>query len=164
MLFLIDGYNVTKADPATRALELEDQRQALERRLGARAGVLLGSGRVVVVFDGGGLHGSSRGGGVPEVVFSRSGEKADDVIVRLAAAESGAVTVVTDDADIGARVRAHRDGRVTRMLPRSSVFEGAARRTGAAGRRVPVAGMGTPPGGNAITKELKDLWLKDDEE
>ena len=164
MFYLVDGYNVTKADAATREMDLEDQRQALVRRLGARAGVLLGSGRVVVVFDGGGVHGIARAGGVPEVVFSRSGEKADDVIVRLAAVEPGAVTLVTDDADIERRVRAQRGGRATTRLPRSSLFDGAAGRARGTGRRAPVSGLGVPPGGNAITKELKDLWLTDDEE
>ena len=164
MLYLVDGYNVTKADPATRGSSLEEQRLALVRRLGARSGVLLGVGRVVVVFDGDGTHANSRSGGTPEVVFSRSGEKADDVIVRLAAAESGAVTVVTDDAEIEQRVRVHRAGLPTRRLPRSAAFDAARGSARNRGGRAGLAGLGTPPGGNAITRELKDLWLTDDEE
>jgi predicted RNA-binding protein with PIN domain len=164
VLYLVDGYNVTKADPATRDLELEEQRQELVRRLGARSTVLFGRGRVVIVFDGASVHGMPKAGGGPEVVFSRSGEQADDVIVRLAAAESGAVTLVTDDLEIEQRVRSYRGARATARLPRSSAFDAAKRRARGSGDRIPVGGLGTPPGGNAITKELKDLWLKDDEE
>jgi len=164
MLYLVDGYNVTKADPATRDLSLQDQRESLVRRMGARAGVLLGSGRVVIVFDGGGVHGLARAGGTVEVAFSRAGEKADDVIVRRAAAEVGGVTLVTDDLEIEQRARTHRGGRVTRRMTRSSVFEGASMRARGSTRRGARSGMGVPPGGNAITKELKDLWLTDGEE
>ena len=35
-------------------------------------------------------------------------EKADDVIVRVAGAEQGPVTIVSDDRDVADRVRAHR--------------------------------------------------------
>ena len=164
MLYLVDGYNVTKADPATRDLELDEQRQELVRRLGARSSVLFGPGRVVIVFDGGGLHGSSGEGGVHDVVFSRSGEKADDVIVRLATAEPGAVTIVTDDVEIEERVRVHRGGRPTARLARATAFDAAEGRARRGGGRTALGGLGVPPGGNAITKELKDLWLKDDEE
>jgi predicted RNA-binding protein with PIN domain len=164
MLYLVDGYNVTKADPATRGLSLEDQRLALVRRLGSRAGVLLGHGRVVVVFDGVGVHGVSARGGTPEVLFSSAGEKADDVIVRLATAERAGVTLVTDDVEIEERVRAHRGGRATKRLPRTAAFDDA---VGASRRRrggASLGGLGVPPGGNAITKELKDLWLTNDGE
>ena len=49
---LVDGYNVTKADPATREGTLEDQRTALVGRLRARRASLLDSGDATVVFDG----------------------------------------------------------------------------------------------------------------
>ena len=42
---LIDGYNVTKGDPATRECSLEEQRTSLMRRLRARRDTLLGAGR-----------------------------------------------------------------------------------------------------------------------
>jgi predicted RNA-binding protein with PIN domain len=164
VLYLVDGYNVTKGDPATRALSLEDQRTSLVRRLGASAGTLLGSGKVVVIFDGGGFPGSPQPGGPVKVVFSRTDENADDVIVRLATAERGAVTIVTDDLGIERRVRTHRGAALTRRLARSALYEAATaakvRRSG----RVPLGSLGMPPGGNAITRELKELWLTDDEE
>ena len=52
MLFLVDGYNVTKGDPATCSLSLEAQRDELVARLRSRGEQLLGRGSIVVVFDG----------------------------------------------------------------------------------------------------------------
>jgi YacP-like NYN domain len=167
VLYLVDGYNVTKADPATRGLDLEDQRTELVRRLGARSRTLLGSGRVIVVFDGGGVYVSGRPAGPVEVAYSRSGEKADDVIVRLSAAEEGGVTIVTDDRGLTDRVRAARGSRETRVLTRSTVFDRARGQAdpGGRGRRGSgTGGLGVPAGGKAITKELRDLWLTDGEE
>ena len=164
MLYLVDGYNVTKADPATRGLPMERQRDELVRRLRARGETLLGRGRIVVVFDGADLYGLPDPGGAVQVVFSRTGEKADDVIVRLAAQEAGAVALVGDDREIGERGRRLRGVRETSTLPRSAVFDGAAGRVKRARPGGAPPGMGVPPGGNAITKELKDLWLTDDEE
>ena len=40
MRWYIDGYNVTKSDPATRGLSLEDQRAALEARCRIKAHAL----------------------------------------------------------------------------------------------------------------------------
>ena len=71
MLFLVDGYNVTHRDPATAGLSLEQQRDALAARLRVRGRDLLGSGRIVVVFDGAGGPGLSTGGSVPvELVYA----------------------------------------------------------------------------------------------
>jgi len=49
MRFLVDGYNVTLSDPATKDLTLEEQREALVARLAARRRDLLGDGEVTVV-------------------------------------------------------------------------------------------------------------------
>ena len=57
MRFLVDGYNVTKQDPATAELGLAEQREALVARLAVRGRDLLGTGEIVVVFDG--VHGGS---------------------------------------------------------------------------------------------------------
>ncbi len=73
MRYVVDGYNVTKRDPATARLSLEGQREALVARLAARGEGLLGSGPKTVVFDGvpdAGV-GTFRRGSV-EVRFSRS--------------------------------------------------------------------------------------------
>jgi predicted RNA-binding protein with PIN domain len=98
MLFLVDGYNVTRADDATRRLLPDDQRLALMRRLAARGRGLLGTGRIVVVWDKGLRAGEESLPGV-EAIFSL-GEIADDVIVRMAEREPGPVTIVTADREL----------------------------------------------------------------
>jgi hypothetical protein len=157
MLFLIDGYNVTRADDATRRLLPDDQRLALMRRLAARGRGLLGGGRVVAVWDKGFNAGDEDLVGV-EAVFSLD-EIADDVIVRMAEAEAGPVTIVTADRELKARVR-ERKGRSTVTLPVSTLFESApqthAKRRPA--RRDPHGGL--PAGHAEITKELEQLWLE----
>lgn len=156
MLFLVDGYNVTRADDATRHLLPNDQRLALMRRLAARGRGLLGSGRIVVVWDKGHRAGDESIGGV-EAVFS-SDETADDVIVRMAEAEPGPVVLVTADRELKSRVRERR-GRSTEALPCSTLFESA--EPTKAKRRAPQreAHGGLPAGHDAITKELTDMWL-----
>jgi len=161
MLFLVDGYNVTRADPATRRLLPDDQRLALMRRLAARGRGLLGPGRIVVVWDKGFRAGDESIGGV-EAVFSGA-ETADDVIVRAAEAEPGPVVLVTADRELKSRVRERR-GRSTEALPCSTLFESAG--PARAERRAPQreAHGGLPAGHDAITKELTDIWLGDGDE
>jgi len=158
MLYLVDGYNVTRADEATRRLLPDDQRLALMRRLAARGRGLLGPGRVVVVWDKGRNAGDETIGGV-EAVFSHD-EIADDVIVRMAEAESGPVTIVTADRELKSRVR-ERKGRSTTMLPVSTLFENAEQTK--ARRRSPGrhAHGGLPAGHEKITSELKEIWLQE---
>jgi predicted RNA-binding protein with PIN domain len=101
MLFLVDGYNVTRRDPATAELSLQDQRESLVARLRVRGRELLGSGRVVIVFDGEGGAGLSTGGEVPvEVVYAHQ-RSADDEIVRIASRSKGPVVVVSSDRALG---------------------------------------------------------------
>jgi predicted RNA-binding protein with PIN domain len=160
MLFLVDGYNVTRADDATRRLLPDDQRLALMRRLAARGRGLLGPGRIVVVWDKGLRAGEESLPGV-EAVFSL-GETADDVIVRMAEAAEGAVTIVTADRELKSRVR-ERKGRSTATLPTSTLFEDA--RQTRAKRRSMTSGpeSGLPEGHADITKELADVWLPKEE-
>lgn len=154
MRFLVDGYNVTKRDPATARLTLEQQREALLARLATRGPDLLGAGPITVVFDGlpdAGVARSRRG--PIEVRFSRL-ESADDMIVRLA--EGGDATVVTSDTGLAIRVGAHR----ARVLGADVCFEGrGARRTS----RYPASTAGLPSGANKVTEELKKLWLEGDD-
>lgn len=156
MLFLVDGYNVTRADDATRRLLPDDQRLALMRRLAVRGRGLLGTGRIVVVWDKGHRAGDEDIGDVT-AVFSLH-EIADDVIVRMAEAESGPVTIVTADRELKSRVR-ERKGRSTVMLPCETLFESAEQ--GHAKRRPSrrAAYGGLPKGHADITKELGDMWL-----
>jgi predicted RNA-binding protein with PIN domain len=159
MRFLVDGYNVTRSDPATKDLALEEQREALLARLAARRRELLGDGKVIVVFDGvagGAGGGSGVGRGAVEVRYARSPESADDLIVRLAA--GGGFTVVTSDGGLAHRV----EGAGAIVVPSATCFEGARGRR-RRGSRYPASTVGLPAGANEITRELKDLWLKDGE-
>lgn len=153
MRFLVDGYNVTKRDPATAGLPLAGQREALVARLAVRGRDLLGPGEIVVVFDGvtGGGAGSRRG--IVEVRYAR-GESADDVLVRLA----GAGTCVVSSDDEVAR-RASAAG--ARVLATDTCFE--ARKPKRRGRGHPVSGGGLPRGAKEITRELKELWVDREE-
>ena len=163
MLYLVDGYNVTHSDPATRGLALEEQREALVSRLRVRGSGLLGKGRIVVVFDGQGGEGLSSAGGTAgvEVRYSRDDESADDVIVHLASAATGGVCVVSSDGGLIARVRSHAPRGVSvETRDRASLFEAASPpRRGRSRGRYPAASAGIPAGGNRITEELKALWL-----
>ncbi|MCK8115889.1 NYN domain-containing protein [Anaerosoma tenue] len=156
MRFLVDGYNVTRSDPATKDLALEEQREALVARLAARRRELLGDGEVAVVFDGVAGGGSGAGRGAVEVRYARSPESADDLIARLAA--GGGVTVVTSDGGLARRV----EGTGAVVVPSATCFEGVRGRRRRGGR-YPASTVGLPAGANEITRELKDLWLKDGE-
>jgi predicted RNA-binding protein with PIN domain len=161
MRYLVDGYNVTMADDATRRLGRDAQRLALVRRLASRGRELLGPGPVTIVFDGGALREDEVHGNV-HVRFS-SDESADDIIVRMAIAAGGDVVVVTSDRELRSRVREHA-GRSIDVRVVSSIFEEAvavpsARRPA---RRHPHGGL--PSGHETITRELEDLWLDGDKE
>jgi predicted RNA-binding protein with PIN domain len=156
MRYLIDGYNVTMTDDATRRLDRDSQRLALVRRLAARGRELLGAGPVTVIFDGGVFREDEVHGNV-HVRFSGE-ESADDVIVRVAIAERGDVVVVTSDRELRSRVREHA-GRSIDVRPVSTIFEAtsppaSARRPA---RRHPHGGL--PKGHENITRELEDIWL-----
>lgn len=164
MLFLIDGYNVTKRDPATAALSLEGQRDALVARLRTRSADLLGSGRYVIVFDAseGGIA-PPVSGNLPEVVFARD-RSADDEIVRIATSASQKVVIVSDDRELLARVGTHAKHEVERRAA-ATVYESARGASSKKRRRGSVArDSGLPAGANRITQELKDLWLSEDDE
>jgi len=156
MLFLVDGYNVTRADDATRRLLPDDQRLALMRRLAARGRGLLGAGRIVVVWDKGHNAGDESLPGV-EAVFSL-GEIADDVIVRMAERESGPVTIVTADRELKSRVR-ERKGRSTVMLPVATLFDSAEQLHAKRRPSHRQAHGGLPAGHAEITAELEKEWL-----
>jgi predicted RNA-binding protein with PIN domain len=162
MLYLVDGYNVTRRDPATASLSLLEQREALAARLRVRGRDLLGNGRIVVVFDGEGGPGLSTGGEVPvEIVYAHQ-RSADDEIVRIASRSKSPVTVVSSDRALGQRARERATVEVE-VREASTCFEAArgARRKKARGSIARDAGL--PRGANAITRELKDLWLSEDD-
>ncbi|MDZ4180186.1 MAG: NYN domain-containing protein [Coriobacteriia bacterium] len=165
MIFLVDGYNVTKSDPATRDATLEEQRAALLARLRARGRDLLGGGRIVVVFDARGGPGPSQGGGGGiEVVFERGGT-ADDAIERLARSAKEPVCLVSSDRQLAGRVTAH--SRYGVDVRSGSVLYDDARpaRPRRSGRsRADLQNeFGVPSGGNSITRELEGIWLDEKE-
>lgn len=162
MLYLVDGYNVTRRDPATASLSLADQRESIVARLRVRGRDLLGNGRIVVVFDGEQGPGLSTGGGVPvEVVYAHQ-RSADDEIVRIASRSKSPVVVVSSDRAVGERA-AQASTAAVEVRDAATCFDGArgTRRKRAKGSIARDAGL--PRGANAITRELKDLWLSEDD-
>jgi predicted RNA-binding protein with PIN domain len=104
MLILIDGYNLIRQSDNLRRYErktLEAGRNALIARLieyeNKRAH------QIIVVFDGiqngWADEGRDREGKI-NIVYSRHGERADDVIKRIAAQTAGDVIVVSSDREI----------------------------------------------------------------
>jgi len=129
MRWLVDGYNVIRRDPALSSHEregLEAGRVALLHLLAVVAQT--SPDTFTVVFDGARRTGGMASGGRIEVIFSRPPDRADDVLVRLAARWRDGAVVVTSD-------RAVRD---------------AARRAGAAvlGAEEFLAAVTSPPGEN----------------
>jgi predicted RNA-binding protein with PIN domain len=104
MHIIVDGYNLIRQSDVLRGHErqsLEAGRKALIRGL-AQYKRARGH-RITVVFDGweGGspLEERDLAGGVA-IIYSRLGEKADEVIKRLVAAGSEEILVVTSDREI----------------------------------------------------------------
>jgi hypothetical protein len=123
---------------------------------------LLGNGRVVVVFDGEGGPGLSTGGGVPvEIVYAHS-RSADDEIVRIAGTSKGNVVVVSSDRDLGRRA-SERATATVEVREASTCFEAARGKTRSKSRGSIARDAGLPRGANAITRELKDLWLTEED-
>ncbi len=104
MLIAVDGYNFIKQSPALRQLEqieLQKAREGLFEQL--RSYKRLKGHSFIVVFDGrqeGFSAGHRERSGGIEVIFSRPGEKADEVLKRLASEKRGGITVVTSDRDV----------------------------------------------------------------
>jgi predicted RNA-binding protein with PIN domain len=104
MHIIVDGYNLIRQSDVLRGHErqsLEAGRKALIRGL-AQYKRMRGH-RITVVFDGweGGspLEERDLAGGVA-IIYSRLGEKADEVIKRLVATGSEEILVVTSDREI----------------------------------------------------------------
>lgn len=152
MRFLIDGYNVTMCDPATRELTAGEQRAALARRLGARGRELLGAGAITIVWDGrSDGHGAVSG---PVTERYAGDVTADEMIAALVARGD---VVVTSDREVAE----HAAARGAQVRAADVVFDAAA---GSRPKRRRLAlDAGLPSGANTITRELKDLWLKGEE-
>lgn len=108
MIIIIDGYNLIRQSDVLRHYEqksLEDGRRAL---LGWLADyVKIKRHKAIVVFDGwksGNPDEQRDREGPVDIIYSRYGERADDVIKRLAQTTPGDVIVVSSDRDIASRV------------------------------------------------------------
>ncbi len=97
---LVDGYNIIKRDPILSGLErrgLQVAREALFSRL--LSSYDLRGNEITVVFDGQGERETADRWGALKIVYSRSGDSADAVIARLAAAckDPSQMVVLSDD-------------------------------------------------------------------
>jgi predicted RNA-binding protein with PIN domain len=103
MRIIIDGYNLIRQSSFRQyeRTSLEAGRNALLRSLVAYQKNR--GHRVTVVFDGwqgGSPHEERDRAGEVEIIYSRIGEKADEVIKRLAANSGDEIAVVTSDREI----------------------------------------------------------------
>lgn len=104
MLIAVDGYNFIKQSPDLRKLEqieLRKAREGLIERLSRYKRLKAHS--ITVVFDGwqeGRLAGHRERFSGIDVVFSKPGEKADDVLKRLATEKRDGLLLVTSDREI----------------------------------------------------------------
>jgi uncharacterized protein len=105
---LVDGYNVIKKNPMFQAMEIKNlaiARSSLIQQLKNRFGRT--EHRVIVVFDGNGNKEQISHEDHIRVIFSRYGEAADSVIIRLAAQARLAgreVEMYSDDGEVKQRV------------------------------------------------------------
>jgi len=100
MDIIVDGYNLIGTEHGLRG-DLEHQRNWLIQRLSLYQEMK--GHRVVVVFDGwksGWLDEVSETKQGLRIVFSRQGEKADSVIIRLAREKGSGSVVVTSDQEV----------------------------------------------------------------
>lgn len=129
MHLIIDGYNLIRQSDTLRSCErisLEAGRQALVRSLAAYRRAK--GHRITVVFDGW-MGGSpqeerDRAGGV-EILYSRRGEKADELIKRLLTQGGEEILVVTSDREI-AHFAARRGKTAVASPAFAAILEGAA--------------------------------------
>jgi predicted RNA-binding protein with PIN domain len=104
MQIAIDGYNFIKQTPEFRRLEQIDLQKAREGFIDLLAQYKRLKGYpITVVFDGiqqGRLAGHRESTKGIKVVFSKPGEKADDVLKRMAAETKGGILIVTSDREV----------------------------------------------------------------
>ena len=104
MFLVLDGYNFIKQSPELRRLEQIELQKAREGLIDQLAQYKRLKGHsITVVFDGwqqGRLAGHRERSRGIEVIFSKVGEKADDVLKRLAAEKKGGILIVTSDREV----------------------------------------------------------------
>ena len=100
MDIIIDGYNLIGSDQGMRGA-LEQKRDWLIHRLSIYK--TMKEFEITVVFDGwraGWAHEAKEKRDSINIVYSRQGEKADDVIVRIARQKGNGCVVVTSDREV----------------------------------------------------------------
>lgn len=155
MHYLIDGYNVTRRDPATKDLPLEKQRLELESRLRAKGSVFLGNATYTIVWD------AAEGTGTTTAAHGKSEytrmATADDAIVAKARRATERIGIVTSDNELANRCRSAA-AHGADILPAERLFAHAKPKKGRA-KNVPLPrDIGIPPNANEINRELKKIW------
>ena len=157
MRWYIDGYNVTKSDPATKGLSLEDQRAALEARCRIKAQAVLGTHDYRIIWDGsGGFSRNGTAGASSKEHYTRM-PTADDSIVNLVAQSRTKCGVVSNDRRLIERCKGVATCGVE-IKPSDVLYE--ARAAKAKHKQAPKMNrnVGIPANAHAINEELKKLW------
>ncbi|WP_180326520.1 NYN domain-containing protein [Raoultibacter phocaeensis] len=158
MHYLIDGYNVTRRDPATKNLLLEEQRLELESRLRIKSSVLLGKATYTIIWDASGGIGTVN----PTGAAHRDSEytrlpTADDAIVAKVRRATERIGIVTSDNELANRCRSAAPHGVD-ILPAERLFADAKPKK-ARDKKAPLPrDVGIPPNANEINRELKKIW------
>lgn len=97
---VIDGYNLTAVvtTPGINAMDLEGTREELIKRLSVYKRIK--RHKITVVFDGkksGNFYRAKMNQGGIEIIFSKDGEEADQILKEMAKAERQNLTLVTSD-------------------------------------------------------------------
>jgi len=99
--YILDGYNIIHKTPAFEAMLNRSLEQARKGLLAACKSVLQSRGdvaKITVVFDGkSDIFGGDMGGGNLEVLYSATGEDADDVIIDYLQRNTLSMPVVVSD-------------------------------------------------------------------
>lgn len=157
MHYLIDGYNVTRRDPSTKDLPLEDQRAELEKRLRIGKAMLPGKATYSIVWDAAGgagiVHPTDRS------EYTRM-PTADDAIVEKVRRATERIGVVTSDNELAGRCRSAALHGVD-VLPAERLFADA--KPPKRSKNTPMRrDIGIPANAHEINRELKEIWGIDD--
>ena len=158
MHYLIDGYNVTRRDPSTKDLPLEDQRAELEKRLRIGKTMLPGKATYSIVWDAAGgagiVHPTDRS------EYTRM-PTADDAIVEKVRRATERIGVVTSDNELAGRCRSAALHGVD-VLPAERLFADA-KPPKKRSKNTPMRrDIGIPANAHEINRELKEIWGIDD--
>lgn len=107
---VVDGYNLTGVMRMSgqTAMDLEGIREELIKRLQAYKRIK--GHRITVVFDGkksGSFYRARANQGGIEVIFSKDGEEADQILKEMAKSEKSSMTLVTSDRAVASFAEAH---------------------------------------------------------